>query len=117
MSISFITFLVAGILFVVMSIPLIKRKIKINHWYGIRLPQTMTDENIWYEVNEIMGKYLLIFGIIVVILSLVLFLMPMVSELTAVIIISIFLLIGSIRIAMLAMKLSSNLSKIFHEVD
>jgi len=58
MQISLMTFFVAGIIISALALPLIKRKVKINSWYGVRLPQTMQSENIWYNVNSYMGKYL-----------------------------------------------------------
>ncbi len=59
-------YIFVGILCIAISIPLIKRKIKINNWYGVRLPQTMKNEEIWYEVNEKSGKHLFAFGAIII---------------------------------------------------
>ena len=36
-----ITFVGTGLILIGIAIPLIYRKIKINNWYGIKLPQTM----------------------------------------------------------------------------
>ena len=111
MSFSLITFMVTGLLFIGMSIPLIKRKIKINHWYGVRLPQTMKNESVWYTVNEIMGKYILVFGIIIFVLSIILFLIPLFTELMSVIILSIISMVGAIGMAMRSIKISNQIGK------
>ncbi len=61
---SLLVFFFTGLLFSALSIPLIRKKVKMNAWYGIRTGETMRDETIWYKVNSIMGKYLFVFGII-----------------------------------------------------
>ena len=76
MQISLIIIFSTGILFSILAIPLMKRKVKMNNWYGIRIPQTMEDENVWYEVNAAMGKYIFSWGIFISVLSLYFFLNP-----------------------------------------
>jgi uncharacterized membrane protein len=56
----------AGLLLSVLAIPLIRRKIGANAWYGFRVPQTFADPEIWYAANAYAGKYLLGTGIITV---------------------------------------------------
>ncbi|MBK7107409.1 MAG: SdpI family protein [Ignavibacteriae bacterium] len=41
-----------GILMIALSIPLILQKVKINHWYGIRLPETMKDEKFGLKLTD-----------------------------------------------------------------
>ena len=67
---SLTVFFLAGILFCALAIPLIKGKVKLNSWYGIRTLQAMQNENIWYRVNAIMGIYLFLLGTIICSLSL-----------------------------------------------
>ena len=62
---SLFVFFITGFLFSALSIPLIRKKVKLNAWYGIRTMETMRDEKIWYKVNSIMGKYLFVFGVII----------------------------------------------------
>lgn len=76
MLLSLITFFLTGIVFSGLAIPLIRKKVKINSWYGIRIPQTMDNEKVWYQVNEIMGKYIFVFGMLISILSLYFMLNP-----------------------------------------
>lgn len=66
---SLLVFFFTGLLFSAISIPLIRKKVKMNAWYGIRTGETMSDETIWYKVNSIMGKYLFAFGLLVSALS------------------------------------------------
>jgi len=43
-----------------LSVPLILRKVPINHLYGVRFPQSFKSNEAWYEINEFGGKALLI---------------------------------------------------------
>ena len=56
-----------GLLFIILSLPLIYKKIKPNRWYGFRTEKTLSDERIWYEANRIAGYDLLIAGIAIVV--------------------------------------------------
>ena len=66
---SLIIFFITGLLFSVLSIPLIRKKVKMNAWYGIRTTESLRDEYIWDKVNSIMGKYLFVFGLFISALS------------------------------------------------
>ena len=47
----FVTILVVDALFVLVSIPLARRKVSPNPWYGYRTRATLGDEKVWYEAN------------------------------------------------------------------
>jgi uncharacterized membrane protein len=57
-------FTVVGLLFVGLAIPLIKRRIKPNGLYGLRIPATFADEWVWYEANARTGRDMLSIGLI-----------------------------------------------------
>ena len=71
-----ITFLFTGISFIGISIPLLYEKIKPNKWYGFRTRKTFSSEEIWYKANKYMGKDLIIFGCLMILYNLVLFVLP-----------------------------------------
>lgn len=71
-----IEFLFIGILFAALSIPLIRRKVAPNHWYGFRTPRTLADPNIWYPVNEYFARRSLWIGAATAIASILLYLIP-----------------------------------------
>src|SRR5207302_8963817 len=54
----------AGLLFIALAIPLIRRRVKPNALYGLRVPATFADEWVWYEANAKSGRDLLIVGIL-----------------------------------------------------
>ncbi|MCB0749862.1 MAG: SdpI family protein [Ignavibacteriae bacterium] len=103
---SLITFFITGLLFAGLSIPLIRKKVKINNWYGIRLPQTMKSEAVWYEVNAIMGKYLFVFGIIISGLSAYFYFNPLEDQFYMVYLLLAVLVIGSFLFFSLSLKFS-----------
>lgn len=49
-----------AILFAGLSVPLIFRKVPMNHFYGIRFRQSFKSKEAWYEINEYGGKALLL---------------------------------------------------------
>jgi len=61
-----------GVLFVVIAIPLIRRRIPPNGLYGLRVPATFADEWVWYEANARSGRDLLVLGILLAALAIVL---------------------------------------------
>lgn len=61
--------LAVGLLLVGISIPLIKRSIQMNQYYGVSTPETFKSEENWYEINSYGGKQLLGLGFFTTILS------------------------------------------------
>lgn len=58
-------FFADGLIFIAAGVPLYQRRISPNSWYGFRVPKTMSDEGIWYDANEVMGKDLVISGAVI----------------------------------------------------
>ena len=58
-----IFFVFTGLLVVGLSVPMIKRWVKPNLWYGFRTSKTLADEKVWYEANAYSGRLLFIVGI------------------------------------------------------
>ena len=52
----------SGLLLVVLGVPLMRRRVAPNWTYGVRLPSTMADERVWYEINARGGRDLIIIG-------------------------------------------------------
>ncbi|MBX3300485.1 MAG: SdpI family protein [Acidobacteria bacterium] len=66
-------FAVVGALFVALGIPLVYDKVPPNAFYGFRTRKTLSDENIWYAVNRVTGRDMTYIGVVITVLSLVLF--------------------------------------------
>jgi len=45
------------------SLPLIGRKVGMNRWYGVRIPEAFASEDRWFKINHYGGKFLLAWGI------------------------------------------------------
>lgn len=56
----------SGLLLIGLSVPLIRRRIPPNHWYGFRVRRTLGDPTAWYEANAYAGRSLLAAGIAIV---------------------------------------------------
>ena len=71
MSVTVTTLLFAsvGVLFVGLSIPLIRNRVPPNRYYGFRTTKTLSDPKIWYEVNHISGKDLFLAGALITLSS------------------------------------------------
>jgi uncharacterized membrane protein len=63
MTILMTLYLVSGSLLILLSIPLVLRKIPPNPIYGFRVRWTMEDPELWYSVNAFAGKWLSVVGI------------------------------------------------------
>jgi uncharacterized membrane protein len=51
-----VTVLAVDALFVLLSIPLVLRKVRPNVVYGYRTAATLSDERLWYEANAYFGS-------------------------------------------------------------
>jgi uncharacterized membrane protein len=65
MLLSVILFLLSGLVFIGISLPLIQRRVRPNPWYGLRVPKTLHDERIWYAANEFSGRMLFVAGLFI----------------------------------------------------
>lgn len=52
-----------ALLLVGLSIPLMRRRVRPNWFYGFRTPSTVHDEPLWYDVNARTGRDLLWVGV------------------------------------------------------
>lgn len=103
---SLIIFFITGIVFSGLAIPLIRRKVKINNWYGIRLPQTTKSESVWYQVNATMGKYLFIYGLLISALSIYFYFYPLKDEFLTIYFLLAVLIIGTMLFIRISIKYS-----------
>jgi hypothetical protein len=49
-----------------LSLPLLKRKVGPNPWYGVRIPESFKSTARWYEINEYGGRLMLGWGLAIV---------------------------------------------------
>ncbi len=63
-----LTIAAAGLLILCLCLPLVYRKIPMNHFYGVRIRQSFASTERWYEINQYGGR-LLAYGSCVIILA------------------------------------------------
>jgi uncharacterized membrane protein len=98
-----------GLLFVGLAVPLMRRRIRPNALYGLRVPATLADEAVWYEANARSGRDLLVFGFLVVGLAVVL---PLSSELTTdsyALVMTVFLIVGALLTCLVGWRRANRL--------
>ena len=70
-------FLIGGLVFFLISLPLIYRKVPMNSFYGVRVPAAFESKERWYEINAYGGRLLAIGSLVIVVVGIVgLFLPP-----------------------------------------
>jgi hypothetical protein len=69
-----LSFGLAGLFFIGLSIPLMQGRVPPNRYYGFRTAKTLSDPRIWYEVNRISGNDLFLGGVVVAISSIIMLL-------------------------------------------
>jgi hypothetical protein len=72
-------YVAAGLLLAGLSIPLIRRKVGPNPWYGFRVRRTLEDPAVWYPANAFAGKGLLGVGLGTATAAVVLYFVPGIS--------------------------------------
>jgi hypothetical protein len=76
MTMLLVTYLASSIVVMGLSVPLLLGKIGPNGWYGFRTSATLNDPQLWYAVNHYAAKRLLFAGVVMLIASLVLYILP-----------------------------------------
>ncbi|MBV8452837.1 MAG: SdpI family protein [Deltaproteobacteria bacterium] len=71
--------LVAGIVLIAVSIPLILEKVGPNRCYGFRTAKTLSSPEVWYAANSIAGRDLMSAGVTVLVWDLILALLILFS--------------------------------------
>ncbi len=58
--------ILAGLVIIAVCVPLVKDKIKMNKWYGIRLKKSFESEENWYKINRYGAKRMILWSLIIV---------------------------------------------------
>ena len=69
--------LVTGVVLIAISIPLIRRRIGPNRWYGFRITKTFQSNELWYDINEYGGRQLAAWAVLMVVAGIVCLFIPM----------------------------------------
>lgn len=69
-------FVIIGLVFIALAIPLIRKNVGPNSLYGLRVAETLENEDVWFEANARSGRDLLWLGIGTIAISCGLFAIP-----------------------------------------
>ena len=102
--------LALSVFVILVAVPLAKRRIPPNRWYGFRVPATFADREVWFETNAQAGRDLIYLGLLLVLVALAL---PMfaaaLSPQIQLPLFALVLVVGSIAITVRGMRLASRL--------
>jgi hypothetical protein len=65
-----------GILFAILSIPLVKGWVRMNRFYGIRFKKSFESDENWYKINKYGGKRMIVWSMVLMALGLTALLSP-----------------------------------------
>ena len=86
-------FILVGVIEILLGLPLLYEKIKPNWFYGFRLPKTVNNEDIWYNINKYTAKDMIISGIVIIIGMLILLLFKSSVSLSQIVLIGTILIV------------------------
>lgn len=61
-----------GVLIIGLGIPLAAEKIGPNRWWGLRVAKTLSNNEVWYEANKVLGYDLVLAGAAILVISILL---------------------------------------------
>lgn len=65
-----------GVLVIGVSIPLLLGKVRMNRWYGTRLPAAYKSEAHWYRINRYGAMQMIAYGVVLALLGVFILLNP-----------------------------------------
>jgi hypothetical protein len=70
----------SALLFIAISVPLVKQKISMNSFYGFRIKRAFESNENWFKINTYGGKQLISWSIPLIIIGIFCFLFPFESD-------------------------------------
>jgi uncharacterized membrane protein len=98
-----------GVLFIGISIPMVRRRVPPNGMYGLRVPATFADEWVWYEANALSGRDMIVVGVLLVIVGLALPFVPGVSASAQVLVAVGVMCVGTVVVAIVGWRRANHL--------
>lgn len=71
------SWLFIGVVYIILAIPLLLGKVKMNHLYGARFKKSFESEDNWYKINKYSARWMIIWAIPVLITGLIVFFVPL----------------------------------------
>lgn len=58
-----------GVIYTALGVPLALGRIAPNDWYGVRIPKTMANRDVWYSMNRTCGRSMIVCGVLSLIIA------------------------------------------------
>ncbi|MBI4830675.1 MAG: SdpI family protein [Candidatus Lindowbacteria bacterium] len=65
-----------GVLIIAVCIPLLKYKVKMNHWYGIRFKKSFESTENWYKINRYGARRMIPWSVLIVVIGILTLFVP-----------------------------------------
>lgn len=65
-----------GVLFILISIPLVNKKVPMNRLYGFRISKSFVSDENWYAINRYGGRQLIRWSILLILIGVLYFIFP-----------------------------------------
>jgi uncharacterized membrane protein len=75
-----ISWTVSGLLCIALAIPLVRRQVGRNAFYGVRFPQSFASDDAWLAINRYGGKRLIVWSIPLIVIGITSFFLPLRSR-------------------------------------
>lgn len=66
-----LVFALVGVLLIAVALPMLLRRVPPNAFYGLRVPATYKDEQVWYDANAASGRDTVLLGVFLVLFGVV----------------------------------------------
>ena len=72
-----LTIICSAVIMILISIPMLKRKVPMNRWYGARFKKSFESDENWYKINAYSAKQLILWTIPILIIGIVTLFLPL----------------------------------------
>ncbi len=69
-----------GVLIIAVCIPLLKNKIRMNRWYGMRFRKSFESNENWYKINRYGANRIILWSVIIIVIGILTFFLPVDSR-------------------------------------
>lgn len=70
----------SAVLLIVVSVPLVLRKVRMNTLYGVRIKKSFSSDANWYAINEYGGKQLIFWSIPLILVGILCVVFPVIKD-------------------------------------
>lgn len=71
-----LTNIFVGALVIALCLPLLKNKIRMNYFYGIRFKKSFESDENWYKINQFGARRIIIWSVVIIFIGILIFIIP-----------------------------------------